>query len=199
MKIQYVSDLHMEFPENFQYLQAHQLKVTGDILVVAGDSFYLKDRLMPKTKFWKWASDNYKQVLLVPGNHEYYGGNNMTGKGNSWNYKFLKNVGYYQNQVIRIGDTDIILSTLWSHIDNNKLYDVWNGMNDFRQIMYNDKPFTPKDFNTEYEKCLTFVKEAVKESTAKHIVVVTHHVPSAQCVAVFLLFILYSFSFNFRT
>ena len=43
------------------------------------------------------------------------------------------------------------------------------------------------DFNTEYEKCLTFIKEAVKESTAKHIVVVTHHVPSAQCVAVFLL------------
>jgi ABC-type molybdenum transport system ATPase subunit/photorepair protein PhrA len=62
------------------------------------------------------------------------------------------------------------------------LYDVWNGMNDFRQIMYNDKPFTPKDFNTEYEKCLTFVKEAVKKSTAKHIVVATHHVPSAQCV-----------------
>lgn len=38
------------------------------------------------------------------------------------------------------------------------------------------------DFNTEYEKCLTFVKEAVKKSTAKHIVVATHHVPSAQCV-----------------
>ena len=59
MKIQYMSDLHVEFP------------VTGDILVLAGDTFYLNNTTAPLSKFWKWASANYKQVFLVPGNHEY--------------------------------------------------------------------------------------------------------------------------------
>ncbi len=41
MKIQFVSDLHLEFPENRAYLVGHPLDVTGDILLVAGDTAYL--------------------------------------------------------------------------------------------------------------------------------------------------------------
>ena len=41
MKIQFVSDLHLEFPENRAYLAEHPLEVTGDILLVAGDTAYL--------------------------------------------------------------------------------------------------------------------------------------------------------------
>lgn len=67
-----MSDLHMEFQENSRYLKNNELPVTGDVLVLAGDIFYLKDKVAPLTKFWKWASENYRQVLIVPGNHEYY-------------------------------------------------------------------------------------------------------------------------------
>ena len=63
------------------------------------------------------------------------------------------------------------------------MYHVQQGMNDFRQIMYEGRRFTPEDFNLEHEKCLTFLKQAVKESTAKHIVVVTHHLPTLSVVA----------------
>ena len=56
-------------------------------------------------------------------------------------------------------------------------------MNDFRQIMYDGHRFTPDDFNLEHEKCLKFLKQAVKESTAKYIVVVTHHLPTLAVVA----------------
>lgn len=31
MKIQFVSDLHLEFPHNRLYLQEHPLEVTGDM------------------------------------------------------------------------------------------------------------------------------------------------------------------------
>ena len=72
MRIQYMSDLHLEFQENSRYLKHNELPVTGDVLVLAGDIFYLKDKIAPLTKFWKWASENYRQVLIVPGNHEYY-------------------------------------------------------------------------------------------------------------------------------
>ena len=62
-------------------------------------------------------------------------------------------------------------------------YFVHRGMNDFRQIQYNGRRFTPADFNAEHEKCLDFIKQSVAESTAEHIVVVTHHLPTMAVVA----------------
>ena len=132
MKIQYMSDLHMEFQENSRYLKNNELPVTGDVLVLAGDIFYLRDKVAPLTKFWKWASENYRQVLIVPGNHEYYNYSDVMERGLQWRWMFRKNVGYYQNQVVRIDDTDFVLSTLWSRINPNDEYFVWKGMNDFR-------------------------------------------------------------------
>jgi predicted phosphodiesterase len=63
------------------------------------------------------------------------------------------------------------------------MFYVQRGMNDFQQIMYEGRRFTTDDFNLEHEKCLAFLKKAVQESTAKHIVVVTHHLPTLSVVA----------------
>ncbi|MEG0693715.1 MAG: metallophosphoesterase [Oscillospiraceae bacterium] len=183
MRIQFVSDLHLEFKENLAYVQSIPFEVTGEILILAGDTFYLKDRTMPNIKFWKWASQNYQQVMLVPGNHEFYNNGDVSVRGDSWQYMFLDNVGYYYNKVVRIGDVDIILSTLWSHIPAENEFNVFRGMNDFCQILYDKHRLRIEDFNAEHEKCLAFIKQSVLESTAKHIVVVTHHLPTFQAIA----------------
>ena len=81
MKIQYMSDLHLEFSDNSRWLKHNELPVTGDVLVLAGDIFYLKNEVAPLANFWKWASENYRQVLIVPGNHEYYNYCDVMDKG----------------------------------------------------------------------------------------------------------------------
>lgn len=53
MKIQYMSDLHMEFAENSRYIKHNEFPVTGDVLVLAGDTFYLNNTVAPLSKFWK--------------------------------------------------------------------------------------------------------------------------------------------------
>lgn len=183
MRIQYMSDLHMELWDNWRYVKAAiervQMKVgfqsaereqarpkgkvngfdvVGDVLVLAGDTFYLLDANAPQKRFWNWASKNFRQVLLVPGNHEFYGDGDVTARGDSWQWMIRENVGYYYNKVVRIDDTDFILTTLWSRIPEPDMYYVLRGMNDFRQIMYKGRRFTPDDFNQEHEKCLKFLK-----------------------------------------
>ena len=182
MKIQYASDLHLEMSVNRRYMQNVPFDVVGDVLVLAGDIGYLCDKTMPCPKFWEWVSANYRKVLIVPGNHEYYQNYDILANGDSWSREILPNVHYLQNKVVRIDNVDFILSTLWSHIRPENEFVVEQGMYDFRQILYNGRRFTPADFNAEHEKCLEFIKRSVAESKAEHIVVVTHHLPTMAVV-----------------
>ena len=161
MRIQYMSDLHMELYDNSRYIKAKEFEATGDVLVLAGDTFYLRDIIAPQKRFWNWASKNFRQVLMVPGNHEFYGNGDVIERGDSWQWMFRENVGYYYNKVVRIDDIDFILTTLWSKIPEVDMFYVLRGMNDFRQIMYDGRRFMPEDFNLEHEKCIRFLKQAV--------------------------------------
>ena len=99
MKIQYASDIHLELSDNSRFIKSMPFEVVGDVLVFAGDTGYLRDRTLPNLKFWKWASANYREVLLVPGNHEFYGNGDVLAYGDSWSREILPNVHYHQNKL----------------------------------------------------------------------------------------------------
>ena len=183
MKIQYASDLHLELTPNARYVRSNPLDVTGEVLVLAGDICNLMGAILPCNEFCEWASANYREVLIVPGNHEYFHDYDLLKHGDSWSREIRSNVHYYQNRVVRIDNVDFILSTLWSHIDTENELTVQREMPDFRQINYDGHRLTPTDYNTEHAKCLDFIKRSVAESTAEHIVVVTHHLPTMAVVA----------------
>ncbi len=84
MKIQFISDLHFEFPQNVDFINSSPLKAVGEVLVLAGDTGYLNDEKLPKMKFWEWTSSNFKHVLLIPGNHEFYNYADILSEGDSW-------------------------------------------------------------------------------------------------------------------
>ena len=70
MRIQYASDLHLEYKRNWDYLLEHPIEVMGEVLVLAGDIGYLgDDKTYTSHPFWDWASEHYRQVIVVPGNH----------------------------------------------------------------------------------------------------------------------------------
>ena len=159
MKIQYASDLHLEFEDNIQYFISNPLKVTGDILILAGDIHVFGSEGFMENPFWDWASKNYKQVIIAYGNHEYYKECDLSTMKDGCKYKIRDNVYYYYNCVITIDDIDIIVSTLWSYINKENELACQMGVNDFRLIKYNGNVLTPEIFNNEHKKCLDFIKK----------------------------------------
>lgn len=183
MKIQYASDLHLEFADNWRYLKQNPLQVSGDILILAGDIGYLEDQSYQNHPFWDWASENYNQVLIVLGNHEFYKYYDLSTMQDGIVVEIRPNVHYYYNKVVRIEDADFVLSTLWSRIDEKDAPYTEQCVTDFHRIMYGANILTHREFNQEHSKCLQFIKRSVEGSTAKFKVVVTHHVPSFQLCA----------------
>ena len=59
MKIQFMSDLHLELSDNSRYIKDLEIPVAGDVLVLAGDTAYLRDSTMPNMKFWKCRITSY--------------------------------------------------------------------------------------------------------------------------------------------
>ena len=134
MKIQYASDLHLEFESNSKYLIDNPLKVTGEILILAGDIHVFNKEGFMENPFWDWASKNYKQVIIAFGNHEFYKDYDLSSLKDGFKYKIRDNVYYYYNCVINLGNIDIIVSTLWSYIQDKNKLDCEMSVNDFKLI-----------------------------------------------------------------
>ena len=179
MKIQYASDLHLEFGANTSKLREQPLEPVGDILVLAGDIGYLGDDGLMKHPFWNWASDNFKEVIAVPGNHELYQGFDINELTEGWEFRIRSNVRYVYNKLIHLDDTtDLIASTLWSKISLKYGLLTQRNVSDFHFIRDGEKLLSWKRFNREHKKCRNFIERKVRESNADKIVVATHHVPS---------------------
>ncbi len=177
MKIQYASDLHLEFRENTRYLSEHPLEVAGDILVLAGDILLFGDKQLSEHPFWDWCSDHFAHTFIVPGNHEYYNRVDVLATLDGFTYPLRKNVTYVNNRSIVLGDTELFFTTLWSRISDDALAAVQVGMNDCHRIAYGDHILLATDYARAHDKCMAWLKGALTKSTALHKVVVTHHCP----------------------
>ncbi|GAB6118966.1 metallophosphoesterase [Dysgonomonas termitidis] len=183
MKVQFASDLHLEFEENSLFIKDFPLIPCGDILLLAGDIGYIGHGTYKEHPFWDWASENFNQVLVVPGNHEFYGGYDTIRLKNGMKEEIRDNIHWYYNKCEVINGVEFLLTPLWSFIPVSAEDNVTSHMPDFKFINYNGKGLTADIYNKMHEQCISFLKYALHEDKKGIRVVVSHHLPSVKCMA----------------
>lgn len=178
MKLQYASDLHLEFSLNNEFIKKNPLSPSGDILLLAGDivPFHLIDQ---RRDFFKFCADHFEFTYWIPGNHEYYNGD-LLNKTGQFMENIERNVHLVNNTWAHHGNARLIFSTLWSPISNDKAWHVQNGLNDYRVIKDDGKLFTTSRSTKLFEENFEFIQGAVANNQREKCIVVTHHVPTFQ-------------------
>lgn len=199
MKINVVSDLHLEF--------ADLTLPGGDVLILSGDAMeakhFKKDMYNPNMVLLeserpdlrpdRWfrfmeeeCSKKYAHTIYVMGNHEHYG------------FQFQKtyahlaaqlpdNIHLLENQTFDLEDVTFVGCTLWTDCnkgDPHTIYALKAMMNDYRQVtMFNEAKsvyhkLIPERTMEDHYRSKAFITETVEANPDRKFVVVTHHAPT---------------------
>ena len=166
---QLVSDLHAEFHGDRGAKLLKSIEPVSDTLVVAGDTAPLEERALYDIVL-KALSAKFKHVLLVTGNHDYYGSDAPTADEvlDTLVSKYPQVTVLRPGVVKKINKQRFIGATLWfSESAFDPIFAV--GMTDFQVI----RRFMPWVFR-QNDAAVRFLNKELKEGD----VVVTHHMPS---------------------
>jgi len=176
MIIQYASDLHLEFPQNREFLKLNPIQPKGDILLLAGDIIPFSE-IGKHSYFFDYLADSFQFVYWIPGNHEYYHSDSAEKCG-YLNERIRGNVFLINNLSVVHYNVKIILSTLWSKISVANKFVIEQFLNDFHLIKYNGKRFTSEQYNIFHKESLEFIRDEITREVADKTIVVTHHAPT---------------------
>lgn len=176
MKIQYCSDLHLEFPVNKVYLKANPIKPEGDILLLAGDIVPFIE-IEKERGFFDFLSDSFEHTYWIPGNHEYYR-SDLSERSGTFQEHIRSNVSLLNNSTVQLNDVRLIFSTLWSKLDPAKEWVIKKTMADFHLIRKNGNKITVDDYNDLHDEALIFIKGQLRSEEGGNTIVVSHHIPT---------------------
>lgn len=192
MRIQYASDLHLEFFDKTPFPPI--LKPVAPVLVLAGDVG--RPDMRSYRDFMHYCSRNWDAVFVVAGNHELYNGkkrmhtalqrinlcNTICGE---WS-----NVHFMNRRRIDYDGVTFLGATLWTDMDgfdNNA--ELLRGYNDFNQICVPEqslpgpiRPIELDDIKRWHHLDRRWLDAELKDVTGPT-VVVTHHLPSTEMIS----------------
>jgi len=196
MKIALMSDLHLEFEKASAGVRldpedAHPARDTSDgsrtmkgpdlralkaarpdMVILAGDI-----DLGGKAMDYANAAARYLEtnVVLLPGNHEYYGSTieDVTQVLSDRADEAL----FVNNTVLKMAQHGIrlLFTTLWTGFDN-----IPPRLNDYRLIGYKGRTLRPFDTQKFHKDAVAWLDEQLSTPWDGGTVVVTHHVPSVR-------------------
>jgi Icc-related predicted phosphoesterase len=180
MKLALISDLHLEFKSS----KPVRLDREVDVLVLAGD---VSSAAKAVDEAVALSNDMAKHIVMVAGNHEFYGTRldkgyaRLRADAEAYNLVSASQVHFLQNDSVVLEGYTFLGATLWTdyklgsqrHLDMLRATDY---MNDHRRIKFKDgetyRRFLPKDALKEHQISRMFLKTSCPS------IVVTHHAPA---------------------
>lgn len=179
-KVQFASDLHLEFYSLGSLNYEKILVPSAPILVLAGDICTTRTSDIPIfIDFFKWISERWTTIIYVPGNHDFIG----------FFYKDAEkrlielcnqfdNIIYANNKVI-VNDSfkvTFLCCTLWSNIPNENRNLIGERLIEYKQI----EDFRVSNVNEMYQYSKQWLNDNIKKyryNPENTLIVVTHHAP----------------------
>lgn len=184
MNFELISDIHLN---DDTFIQNDFFESKSDVLVLAGD--ICEYHQIPKYyEFFETLSKNWKTVLYVLGNHEFYFGQiDKVSNVIKHHLKELKNIIILDNETITINNVCFVGSTLWAGMYNGyyKCMDVCTSqINDFKYIIseYPPKKITDIQILKLFHDSVAFIQTSLDNINNKKIVVITHFSPSLMSI-----------------
>lgn len=199
MKITLVSDLHLEFSDvRLPNKQGAEVLILGGDIMIAQNlhDFPADDAALPilythRSKaerfreFLKHVNEEYKHVIYIAGNHEFYHGKYPDA------YQYLRdevvkysNIYFLEQETKEIDDVTFIGCTLWTDMNRRDPLTInacQSSMNDYRTIRNTKRGYsklTPAVTVQQHDQTVKYIKSVIEGNRDKKYVVVGHHAPS---------------------
>jgi predicted phosphodiesterase len=180
LSIQFVSDLHLEMPQNTLYLKESPIVAKADTLIIAGDLTYLSDSQLENSVLDRISND-FERVYVVPGNHEYYGKHfPIENAFPSLDLSVRDNMSYLNNLTIIEEGVRILFTTLFSSIDPKQANDIRSYIRDFSGTRFGEdsmSSLTLRQFDNCHLESITFLEQELHKPFDGKTVVVSHYSP----------------------
>ena len=182
MKIQILSDLHVEFGNRLPP-PAHE----ADVIALAGDIAPYRPEVL------KMVGETYsgRRVLYVPGNHEFYGGDiDAVGEAMASDCATL-GLELLDRRALTIDGVRFIGATLWTDFALEGSAEVYRAqqtarqaMPDFRVIRHAGSVFSPQESVRRHETDRAFIETELRGAADGGLrpVVITHHAPTPRSI-----------------
>lgn len=175
MKINYLSDVHLEFG-----VLTHELE--GEVLVLAGDITVNR-----RVSWINEAAKHFKYVVYVLGNHEHWRGY-IEGTFRKTRQALAPNVYVLENSSVVLDGVAFHGATLWTDFNNHDPLTMHavdynphtGGLQDFRFVRFNGGAYrwTPESAYKTHLKSREFLRNSIQPGD----VVVTHHAPTFKSI-----------------
>jgi predicted phosphodiesterase len=175
MKIQIMSDIHLEFAP-YEVPQDLSLQ-SRDLLIVAGDI-----GIGDMSKSFLEAQAKLSPVIFVMGNHEYY--------EQAWDpfriqmqrmADSIPGVHLLENSSVILNGVRFLGTTLWSNFsqgDRSSMQTAERGMTDYQLISKDQQPIRARFILEVHTQAVKWLTDQLSQPFSGPTVVITHHLPA---------------------
>lgn len=175
MKVNIMSDLHLEFGGSLTVPKSDVLILAGDIGIANKPDTYVP--------FLEEVSSKTEHIIMIMGNHEHYHGSFEKSRSRIIKAtEHIDNFRFFDNNAYIVDDVAFIGSTLWSNIEPTVIPYIMRNMNDYSAINYENRTLIPNDTIKAFYKSRDFIFRTIQlyKKLGYKVFVITHHSPSTR-------------------